>query len=587
MCAIAGFNFKVNSKFILDKLYHRGPDEQSEWSDKFITLFHTRLAIQDISNGHQPFFYKNYVIIFNGEIYNHLELRSLLKEFNFKTSSDTETLLYLFIKYKENMFEMIDGIFAFAIYDRNKKTIFLVRDRAGKKPLFYYKKNNNFGFASELNTFKFMNLTIDEEEIKKYLSMGMCNSPYKEIKEVESGSFLEINLNNLEIKEKEYFDLLSLYKKPKITNFNEAINLVEESLEKSVKNRLISSDVEVGAFLSGGIDSGLIVAKASEFQNLKTFTVRFESGFDESNLAQLVANKYNTKHTIIDIKMNLKDNIEKIILNYGKPFFDSSAIPSYFVSREAKKYVKVVLNGDGADELFAGYRRYVPLANNWLKLAKKFKFILPFLSPKSRGKIMFIYRLIRTSSKQGISWYNVLLNDLFEDIYKFNLPKIEKFINSINLNDFEKMMYLDFKLNLPQLLMKMDIATMSNSIEGRSPFMSKYFLELAPKIDSKFKINKTTTKYILRELAKKYLPNELVTAPKRGFEIPLINWVNNDLNDIIMDYLNYGYYKNFIDEKVVKNIIERKIKLPEEKRAKIIYLLFSLEVWRKNENSFS
>jgi asparagine synthase (glutamine-hydrolysing) len=140
MCAIAGFNFSVNSKFILDKLYHRGPDEQSEWSDKFITLFHTRLAIQDISNGHQPFFYKNYVIIFNGEIYNHLELRSLLKEFNFKTSSDTETLLYLFIKYKENMFEMIDGIFAFAIYDRNKKTIFLVRDRAGKKPFFIIKK---------------------------------------------------------------------------------------------------------------------------------------------------------------------------------------------------------------------------------------------------------------------------------------------------------------------------------------------------------------------------------------------------------------------------------------------------------------
>jgi asparagine synthase (glutamine-hydrolysing) len=587
MCAIAGFNFSVDSKFILDSLYHRGPDEQSEWSDKFITLFHTRLSIQDISNGHQPFFYQNYVIIFNGEIYNHLELRDNLKEFNFKTSSDTETLLYLFIKYKENMFEMIDGMFSFAVYDKNKKSLFLARDRGGKKPLFYYKKNQNFGFASELNAFKFMNLTIDEEEIKKYLSMGMCSTPYKEIKEVNPGSFLKINLKNLEIKERGYFDLLSLYQKPKITNFDEAINLVEESLEKSVRNRLISSDVEVGAFLSGGIDSSLIVAKASQFQKLKTFTVRFNGAFDESGLAKLVAQKYNTEHTVIDIKMNLRDNIEKIILNYGKPFFDSSAIPSYFVSQEARKYVKVILNGDGADELFAGYRRYVPLANNWLGIAKKFKFILPFLSPKSRGKLMFIYRLIRASSKQGLSWYNVLLNDLFEDIYEFNLPTIEKFINSIKLDFFEKMMYLDFKLNLPGLLMKMDIATMSNSLEGRSPFMSKYFLELAPKLDKNFKINKTTTKYILRELAKKYLPNELITAPKRGFEIPLTNWVNSELNDIIMDYLNYGFYKNFIDEKVVKNIIERKISIPEDKRAKILYLLFALEVWRKNENSIS
>jgi len=582
MCGIAGFNFKVNSKYILNKLHHRGPDEKSEWSDNFITLFHTRLAIQDIKEGHQPFFYQNYVIIFNGEIYNHLELRNNLKEFNFKTLSDTETLLYLFIKYKKNMFDLIDGMFAFAVYDREKKLLFLARDRAGKKPLFYYKKNQNFGFASELNVFKFLNLTIDEEEIKTYLSMGMCKSPYKEIKEVESGTFLEIDLNHLEIKKAEYFNILN-YNSPKITDFNEALNLVDESLERSVKNRLISSDVEVGAFLSGGIDSSLVVAKASQYQKLKTFTVRFEGSFDESRLASLVAKKYDTDHTIIDIKMNVKDNIEKILLNYGKPFFDSSAIPSYFVSREARKYVKVILNGDGADELFAGYRRYVPLANDYLKIAKKFKFILPFLSPKSRGKIMFIYRLIRASTKKGVSWYNVLLNDLFEDIYEFNLPKIEKFIEGINLNDFEKLLYLDFKLNLPGLLMKMDIATMSNSLEGRSPFLSKYFLELAFRLDAKFKINKTTTKYILREVSKKYLPNELITAPKRGFEIPLTSWVNNELNDIIMDYLSYGFYKNFIDKKVIKNIIERKIKIPEDKRAKILYLLFALEVWKKNE----
>jgi asparagine synthase (glutamine-hydrolysing) len=289
--------------------------------------------------------------------------------------------------------------------------------------------------------------------------------------------------------------------------------------------------------------------------------------------------------------MDVKNNIEKILTSYGKPFFDSSAIPSYFVSREAKKYVKVVLNGDGADEIFAGYRRYVPLALGWDKIAKNFSFLLPFLSPQKRGINMFLYRLIRASKKEGIDWYNAFLNDLFEDVYNFNNEKIQNLdlmIKNINLNNLDKLMYLDFNLNLREdLLVKMDIATMVNSLEGRSPFLSRYFLEYAPKLKSKYKVNFLTTKYALRSLAKRYLPDEVVNAKKRGFEIPLLNWVNGELRDIIMDYLNYGYYKNFIDEKVVKNIIERKIKLPEEKRAKIIYLLFSLEVWRKNENSIS
>jgi asparagine synthase (glutamine-hydrolysing) len=588
MCGIAGFNFKLDKNDILKKLFHRGPDEQNELKIDDFHFFHTRLSIQDISKGHQPFRYKNYLIIFNGEIYNHLALRDELEEFKFSTNSDTETLLYLYIKYQTDMFKKIDGMFSFVIYDINKKTLFLARDRAGKKPLYIYQKGEKFAFSSEINVFKFLNLTVDEDDIKLFLSTGFCESGYKEIKEFPAGCYAFYN--GKLILEK-YFDIFDIYNQPKISNLEEALNLVENCLEKSVKNRLFSSDVEVGAFLSGGIDSSLIVAKASEFTKLKTFTVRFKGQFDESNLAGLVAKKYNTNHTIIDIEMDVRNNIEKIILNYGKPFFDSSAIPSFFVSKEARKHLKVILNGDGADEIFAGYRRYVPIANKWDRLAKKFKFILPFLTPESRGKVMFIYRLIRASSKTGIEWYNTLLNDLFVDIYRFEsekIEKIDKFIKEIKLDNFEKLLYADFELNLKEdLLVKMDIATMSNSIEGRSPFLSKYFLELAPKLDKTFKINKTYTKFILRELAKKYLPNELITAPKRGFEIPLTNWVNNELNEIIMDYLNHGFYKNFIDERVIKNIIEKKMKIPEDRRAKILYLLFTLEVWRKSENSIS
>ena len=570
MCGIAGFNFKVDKEYIFQRLYHRGPDEQSVWSDDKFSFFHTRLAIQDINEGHQPFRFQNYIIIFNGEIYNHLALRQNL-DVNWQTYSDTETLLHLYLKYRDKMFEMIDGMFAFCIYDGEK--LFFARDRSGKKPLYIYQKDNKFGFASEINTFKFLDLTIDEDDIKQFLSMGICESGYKEITEFPVGHYGYFKTS---LKIYRYFDILNYYKLPKLQN---PIAELDNILTKSVQNRLISSDVEVGAFLSGGIDSGLIVAKASEYQKLKTFTVRFDGQFDESKLATLVAKRYDTNHTIIDIKIDIKDNIEKIILNYGKPFFDSSAIPSYFVAKEARKYLKVVLNGDGADEIFGGYRRYIPLIKGWDKIAKNFKFILPFLNPQSRGKLMFIYRLIRASGKSGIEWYNTLLNDLFVDIYNFDgkkIVKIDQFIKELKLDNFEKLIYIDYEINLKGLLMKMDIASMSNSLEARSPFLSKYFLEFAPRIDK----NQKLSKQILRDLAQKYLPNELLTAPKRGFEIPLTNWVNGELNEMIMSYLDNGFYKNFVDEKIVKNIIERKIKLPEDRRAKILYLLFSLEVWK-------
>jgi len=582
MCGIAGFNFKVNKDEVFKRLHHRGPDEKGIFEDNLISLFHTRLSIQDIREGHQPFIYQNYVIIFNGEIYNHLALRKNL-DANFKTSSDTETLLHLYLKYKENMFKYIDGMFAFVIYDKNKKELFIARDRAGKKPLYIYQKNNKFGFSSEINIFKFLDLTINEDDINIYLSTGFCESGYKEVKEFPPSSYAIWKIESGELRIEKYFNILDYFDES-IKDENEAIILLDDILDKSVQNRLLSSDVEVGAFLSGGIDSSLIVAKASKYKKLKTFTVRFEGEFDESYLANLTAKRYDTIHKTIDVKIDF-DKIIEIISNYGKPFFDSSAIPSFFVSLEARKEVKVILNGDGADEIFAGYRRYLPLRYGLDKIAKNFDFILPFLNPQKRGLNMFIYRLIRASQKDGISWYNAMLNDLFENLYQFKSKKIDEinnFINSTKLDNFNKLLYLDFVLNLRyDLLVKMDIATMSNSLEGRSPFLSKYFLETAFKIDKSLKIKNFKTKYILRKLATKYLDNEVVTAKKRGFEIPLTKWINNEMKDMIMDYLNYGFYKNFVNGDLIDKIIYRKIDIPEDKRAKILYLLFTLEVWRK------
>jgi asparagine synthase (glutamine-hydrolysing) len=597
MCGIAGSinHNKYNLEAIKTSLFHRGPDEQEIFVKDKIALLHTRLSIQDISCGHQPLHYKNFSIIFNGEIYNHLELRENLKEFNFNTSSDTETLLYMYIKYKEECLNMFDGMFAFSIVDFDTNKIFLARDRSGKKPLYIYKDEDSLLYASELNAIKVgvNNLKIDEEAIESYLRTGFFYdkyTPYKNVQEIDAGSYYEIEIDTLDITKNRYFDIEIFYNSPSNFNFEDAKTKVDELLHKSVKDRLLSSDLEVGAFLSGGIDSSLVVAIASEYKdNLKTFTVKFDGAYDESHLASLTAKKYNTQHQTINISMNVKDDIDKILYNYGMPFMDSSAIPSYYVSQEAKKYVTVILNGDGADEIFAGYRRYVPIANNMIGIAKKFTFLLNILPVPHAKKSLYshMYRLLSMSDKQGLDFYLSATTDLFEDSYKFKnnhiMQEMENFINSCTLTGLSKQLYLDFNmLLLSDLLVKMDIATMAHSLEGRSPFLSKYMLEFAPTLQDSYKINTKTTKYILRELSKKYLPKELISQPKRGFEVPLKKWVENDLKDNIFDALNSeSYSSNFIDNDFIQKVLNKKINVSDEKRAKMLWDMYCLESWKK------
>ncbi|MDF1875191.1 asparagine synthase (glutamine-hydrolyzing) [Sulfurimonas sp. SAG-AH-194-I05] len=598
MCGIAGIinHNTYNLEAIKTSLLHRGPDEQEIFIKDKIALIHTRLSIQDVSCGHQPLHYKNFSILFNGEIYNHLELRENLKEFNFNTSSDTETLLFMYIKYKEKCLEMLDGMFAFSIVDFNTNTIFLSRDRSGKKPLYIYKNENSLFFASELNAIKsgVKELIIDEEAIASYLRVGLFYgkyTPYKNVQEMDAGSYYIIDIKTLDIKKNKYFDIEYFYKKPSNLCFEEAKKKVDDILHKSVKDRLLSSDLEVGAFLSGGIDSSLIVAIASEYtENLKTFTVKFDGAYDESHLAQLTATKYNTQHHTIEISMNVKDDIEKILYNYGMPFMDSSAVPSYYVSQEAKKYVTVILNGDGADEIFAGYRRYVPIANNWIDIASKFSFLLKILPIPHAKKSLYshVYRLLSMSDKQGLDFYLSATTDLFEDSYTFTnnhiMQEMEKFISTCTLTGLSKQLYLDFNmLLLSDLLVKMDIATMAHSLEGRSPFLSKYMLEFTPTLQDAYKIKGKTTKYILRELSKKYLPRELISQPKRGFEVPLKKWVEKDLKDTIYESLNINSYSStFVDNEFIQKLLQKKVNVSDEKRAKMLWDMFSLESWKKS-----
>ena len=369
MCGIAGsVNFKLTYDKLKSVMFHRGPDEQNGFTADNVDLYHLRLSILDVTGGKQPMDLRNrYTIVFNGEIYNHAELR---KQFGLTgtSNSDTETLLLLFEKFGENCLQYLDGMFAFAIYDNREKKIFIARDRAGKKPLYIYNDNQKIVFASELNGLKSqLPLELEHNNFFHYMRLGVFYrqlTPYKNVTELTAGTYLLIDCSTLAITEKRWWNINDFYLQSSPDSFEESLEKTEAYLQLAIKRRIESSDLEVGCFLSGGIDSGLITALASKSSNrLKTLTMSFAGEYDEAPLAKLVADKYNTNHTEIKVSFdNLKNDVEKMICNYGEPFFDSSCIPSYYVSEAAKKYVTVVLNGDGADELFGGYRRYVPFS---------------------------------------------------------------------------------------------------------------------------------------------------------------------------------------------------------------------------------
>ncbi len=608
MCGIAGsVNFKLSYDQINRSMFHRGPDEQNGFLSENVDLYHLRLSILDISGGKQPMSLDDrYTIIFNGQIYNHAELR---KKHGLagNTYSDTETLLLLYRKLGTRFLDDLEGMFVFAIYDQQEQTLFVARDRAGKKPVYYYADGDKMLFASELNCLKSqLPLQMNSQHFYTYLRTGSFyagHTPYHNVTELSAGSYLLVDCRNLSIQQHKWWSIDPFYQKNNSDSFEEALEKVDGYLNSAVQSRVSSSDLEVGSFLSGGIDSGLVTAMASNFKGqLKTFTVSFDDEYDEAPLARLVAEKYRTDHTEIKISFaDLKQNLENIIGNYGEPFFDSSAVPSYYVSQEAKKYVTVILNGDGADELFGGYRRYIPFSKyDFFKASAVLKSmsglaknVLPH--PQSKKNIYnYIYRLASLASKNSLEVYLSAGVDIFED-FESNivhpgtdyLAEMRQDFNQIadaDISGLKKIMNMDFNSNLfSDLLVKMDIANMAHSLEGRSPFLCRELMEYAPGMNDSFKINNKTTKYLLRTLAKKYLPEQLINQPKRGFEIPLKKWVEDDLSELIKDYIgaSSALSKQMLKPAFVEALLANTVKIPAEKRAKMLWTLMSMEIWYK------
>ena len=656
MCGIVGF---INTDYKLDlnlkninkmtqALKHRGPDNYNIWSNKDSNIYlgHTRLSILDLSsNGSQPMISKNkkIIITFNGEIYNHLELRKKINLFSsnfieWKGTSDTETLVNSISVFGiEKTLKLIKGMFAFAAYDLDKKLVYLARDRSGEKPLYYGFIENSFVFGSELKSIRSnsnFNNNIDIKSLSSFFLFSYVPSPnsiYQNLFKLEPGHYLKIDVSNiktitplinkLKIVKVKWIDEENL----KIQNYHSTnqTNEFHKILINSVKKQMIT-DVPIGAFLSGGIDSSLIVCLMQNLSSdpINTFTIGFnDKNFDESKYARKIANHLGTNHNELILSHNdLINQATRMHEVYDEPFADSSQIPTFILSKFARSKVKVSLSGDGGDELFGGYNRYIWSQRiwNWLVLLplplrytlSKFlllfsdNFIQHLQNPLNKyflknlkvnnlsEKIKKLHSKIN-SSKNFKDFYITLVTewsnlnellvdyeyDILDNYQKRNLPNI---FNNNTIN----MMYWDYKTYLPDdILCKLDRAAMSNGLETRVPFLDNEVINYAFSLPLNYKIKENKSKWILREILKKYLPNQLIDRPKMGFSIPLADWLRGPLKEWANESLSNDIFKNeeLFNFDYIKKIWDNHLNNRENNHNKIWQLIIFASWYQNNK----
>lgn len=598
MCGIAGFidNRKISksnidelSKKILFSLHHRGPDNKGKLllEESGITLLHSRLSIIDLnSNANQPMISSSerYVITFNGEIYNFLDLKKeLLNEgFSFQTSSDTEVLLATIEFWGlDEALKKINGMFAFCLFDKKLNELTLVRDRFGEKPIYYFYKNNNLIFASELKAIKLhpsFDNSLDTESINLYLKYSYIPSPnsiYKNVKKVGPGSYVKFKIINgkcKKISQVKWYDLnlnLNTFK----GTYQEALIDLEELISNSINYQKIA-DVPIGAFLSGGIDSSLITSlmQANSSERIKTFSVGYtEKSYDESVYAKQIANHLGTEHNELILNENdVIKHIPSMPTIYDEPFADSSQVPTYLISKFAREKVKVCLTGDSGDEIFGGYNRYI-YAPKFMKYSKYPIFLRSLFSrlinktKPSQWDYLFRlmnsiipnkYKYLSFSEKVFKANQIIEMNDEYQiynhliSIWNKNSPSLINSENcdSLSRNRFyengdsfiERMMNTDLKDYLPNdILVKVDRAAMANSLETRIPFLNSEIINFAMSLPMHMKVNPSEGgKKILRDILYKYVPKNMIERPKSGFGIPIDHWLRGSLKEWANDLIN-------------------------------------------------
>ncbi len=547
MCGICGFNFDDRDLItkMSDLIYHRGPDDDGYFTDSKVSLGVRRLSVIDLSTGHQPQCNENndIWIVFNGEIVNFLNLKKELesKGHNFSTKSDTEVIIHAYEEWGEKCLSKFRGQFAFCIYDSRKQILFLARDPLGLKPLYYFYRDEKFIFASEIKCILSHNVDriLNREALNYFLSMKYVPFNFtllKEILKLPPSSYLVYNLRNKELNIEKYWNLnFKIDPNKSLKNFTKQLRTL---LEESVKLRMIS-DVPLGAFLSGGLDSTAIVGLMSKLSDkpIKTISVGFEEGalFNELEYARSVAEYYNTDHKEIIVKAASSQILPKIIWHLDDLIADAATIPIYLMSKYAKNEIKVALTGDGADEIFGGYSvfyrrqkfnmfKYVP--QKLLDFSMKFYDYIPnhllriglsYINQSKNTESRFLRKIIHIPDEES----NL--------IFPYHVEKIKPEIKNTFLPDLgiiNQFINWDLKYQLPnQFNMKIDKMTMGASLEARLPFLDYKIVELAAQIPPTLKLHGNIEKYILRLAVKDLIPKRIVKRKKTGFNVPLNLWL--------------------------------------------------------------
>ncbi len=636
MCGIAGYFSatrgldEVSLAAMTNSLQHRGPDSSGYFRDDFAGLGHRRLSIIDLSSrANQPMTSANsrYVIVYNGEVYNYREIGAMMSvrsdvsvPYQFRSASDTEIILEGFSKWGVDVVQQLNGMFAFAIYDKQDHALYLFRDRIGIKPVYYYWDGNLFVFASELKSLKAagcLNLTYNQNALYQFLHLGYIPAPhtcYNNVFKLPAASYIKIDVTGMQVFK--YYDIKQKLSSSVITDKSQAMVMLSDLMTSSVQYQL-KSDVPFGVFLSGGIDSSLVTAQASMLSGIKvkTFSIGFEEfSHNESTYAKAVASYLDTDHHefIVSVK-DAVSLIEKMLSIYDEPFGDSSAIPTMLISRLARNYVTVSLSGEGGDELFFGYGFYRwarRLSNPAIRISRK---ALATVFARMSSRYQRVSRMLDYQSDTFLpghifsqEQYYFSMNEIRElaikdlafnikDDFLFNDNNVLSFsgdIKSVNrvkvserkLTPMEIQALFDLQFYLPDdLLTKVDRASMSYSLETRVPYLDHRVLEFALNLSPYLKYHNGISKFILKEILYKYLPKHLFERPKQGFAIPLNKWLGKEMKFLIDVYLDDTIVKKhgFVDSEKVKVMVKQYLSGTEFLFNRL-WLLIVLHHWLEN-----
>jgi asparagine synthase (glutamine-hydrolysing) len=628
MCGIAGFiDFKKNSsEDILAQMAcavsHRGPNGQGVYFESTgkadIGLGHRRLSIIDLSHAaDQPMHFDGLHIIFNGEIYNYVEIKQELLSLghSFQTHSDTEVILHAWREWGEKAIEQWHGMFAIAMYDEKSQKLTCIRDRAGVKPFYYYFKEGTFLFGSELKSLMIhpaFQKSINVDALGAFLQYNYVPSPYSifnDTYKLPAGHILNLDITSKLVSLKAYWNVYDYYNKPKLSiELPEAIDETELILQKSFQYRMVA-DVPVGVFLSGGYDSTCVTAllQHSNSEKIKTFTIgSTDQKLNEAPFARQIAAHLGTNHTeYYCSSKEALDIIPELPFYYDEPFADPSAIPTILVSRMARKEVTVALSADAGDEVFAGYNRYDYISRFGNKLRSipgpMRKVMASAMDNMSSDKIPF-FRDQRNFHSRYDKLKNLLKDPSPSELLKnltqvFSQPEIDRLFNlPVHVLDtahtskelleqyydpLSFMMAIDYKTYMvDDILQKVDRATMSVSLEGREPFLDQHIIEWAAQLPSDYKYFKGQKKYILKQIVHKYVPKEIMERPKMGFGIPVEKWLADELKPLVMEYLSPEKVNvhGLFNTEEVKNLCADFYNGRKEKHLKIWHILM-FQMW--------